>query len=49
MKVVVNISLTDRSGFVDDNKAVSGDVTLDVVVPAVVVITLIITHMRYHK
>ena len=30
----VNISLTDRSGFSDDDKAVSGDVTLDVVVPA---------------
>ena len=27
-------SLTDRSGYVDDDKAVSGDVTLDVVVPA---------------
>jgi hypothetical protein len=30
----VNISLTDRSSYVDDDKAVSGDVTLDVVVPA---------------
>jgi hypothetical protein len=27
-------SLTDRSGYADDDKAVSGDVTLDVVVPA---------------
>jgi len=30
----VNISLTDRNAFVDDDKAVSGRVTLDVVVPA---------------
>ena len=30
----VNISLTDRSSYPDDDKAVSGDVTLDVVVPA---------------
>jgi len=30
----VNISLTDRSSFPDDEKAVSGDVTLDVVVPS---------------
>ncbi len=30
----VNISLTDRSSYPDDEKAVSGDVTLDVVVPA---------------
>ena len=30
----VNVSLTDRSSYPDEDKAVSGDVTLDVVVPA---------------
>jgi len=29
-----NVSLTDRSGYANDDKAVSGDVTIDVVVPA---------------